>query len=61
LCVGEAVVAPESADGLALRRDEGERGVGADRIPEVFEFTVDGVLAEGGLEGEGIEENINVF
>ena len=27
--------------------------MGGDRIPEVLEFTVDGVLAEGGLEGEG--------
>src|SRR5260370_16392876 len=61
LRVGEAVVAPEPADRLALRRDKGERGVGSDRIPEPLEFPVDGVLAEHGLEGEGIEKNIDVF
>ena len=61
LRVGEAVVAPESADGLALLCDEGQRRVGADGIAELLEFPVDGVLAEGRLEGERIEEDVDVF
>ena len=59
--VGEAVVAPESAYRLALRRDEGERRVSADGIAEPLEFPVDAVLTEDGLESTGIEKNIDVF
>jgi len=33
----------------------------SDHIAEVLEFPVDGVLAEGGLEGEGLEEDIDIF
>lgn len=51
LGVGEAVVAAESPDGLALLLDEGERRVRIDSIAESFEFPVDPVLSEGGLEG----------
>ena len=61
LRVGEAVVAPEPADGLALRRDEGERGVGSDRIAELLEYSVDAVLSQNGREGARIEEDVDVF
>jgi hypothetical protein len=33
----------------------------ADGIAEPFEFPVDAILAKVGLEGAGIEENIDVF
>jgi len=59
--VGEAVVAAESPDGLALLLDEGERRVSIDSIAEPFEFPVDAVLSEGGLEGARIEKDVDVF
>ena len=35
--------------------------MGSDHIAEVLEFPVDGVLAERGPEGEGVEEDVDVF
>src|SRR5882724_10438267 len=61
LLIRKAVVPPESADCSALLADESKRGVRANCVPKLFELPVNSVFSQEGIEGEGIEEDINVF
>jgi hypothetical protein len=45
LRIGEAVVAPESADGLALLHDKRQRRMCSDSITGLLEFAVEPILS----------------
>lgn len=55
------VIATESADGLALVGDEGQRTLRAYGVAERFQLAVDGSASEGGLESCWIKKDIDVF
>jgi hypothetical protein len=61
LRIGEAVVATESANGLALLLDKRKRRVRSDSITEFLEFAINAVLSQGWFEPERIEEDVDVF
>src|SRR5262245_42770796 len=61
LRVGEAVIAAEATDGLALLLQEGEAGMLFDLLAELFQLAVDATFVEGRVEGGRVEEEVDVF
>jgi len=58
LLMREAVAATEPADRAPLFPDELHRRVFADGVAQSFEFAVDTVRAQGGIEGQRIKEQV---
>ena len=61
LRIGEAAVATESANGLALFLDKRKCRVCSDSITEFLEFTIYAVLSQCGFERERIEEDVYIL
>ena len=61
LLVGEAVIAAEAADRLALAGHEGERWMRGDSVAELPQRAVDGILPQRRLEGSRVEKDIDVL
>jgi hypothetical protein len=61
LGIGEAVVASESTDGLALVFNEEHCRMLFYCIPEPFELSVDCLLTQPRLKGRRIEEDVDIF
>jgi hypothetical protein len=61
LDVFEAVVATESADGLAFLIDKRQPRMLSDGLPQLFQVPVNGFLAEGRLEGSRTKKDVDVF
>jgi hypothetical protein len=55
------VAATEPADGEALVLDELQARVSAYGVTQSFELTIDAVPTQGRIEGQRIEEQVDVF
>jgi hypothetical protein len=61
LSVREAVIAPESADGLAFIGHEGQCFMRAYGVAERLQLAVDGSAPQSGLESSRVEKDVDVF
>ena len=57
----ETVIAAEAADRLAFLGNEFQGRMLFDGLPELFQFTVDGLLAERWVEFSRVEKDVDVF